>query len=76
MNQEWKLTQKQFDWLVDIIMSPNRYSSSIRQHAMRMLKTYGLKGWYNVDGKMALNTLAELVREFNHRFTNRDDLPF
>jgi len=74
MNQQWKLTQKQFDWLVDIIDSPYPISKSIRSRAVGLLKRYGLQGWYDVDGKMSLNLLGELVREARKMGT--DDLPF
>ena len=73
-NQQWKLTQKQFDWLVDIIDSPYPISKAIRARAVGLLKRYGFQGWYDVDGKMSLNLLGELVRAARKMGT--DDLPF
>ena len=74
MNQRWQLTQKQFDWLVDIIDLPYPIPKAIRARAVGLLKRYGLQGWYDVDGKMSLNLLGELVREA--RRIPKDDLPF
>ena len=75
MNKEWKLTQKQFDWLVDVINSPLDYSEKLRNTASTLLKGYGFKGWYSVNGKMALEMLTHMVR--NERKQRAvDDLPF
>jgi len=74
VNQQWKLTQKQFDWLVDIIDSPYPISKAIRKRAVGLLKRYGFQGWYDIDGKMSLNLLGELVR--GARKMGTDDLPF
>ena len=79
MNNEWKLTQKQFDWLVDVIMTHNPYNDypySIRKLAMELLKTYGHRGWYDVDGKSSLILLTQMVRESKQRREDVDDLPF
>ena len=78
MNNEWKLTQKQFDWLVDVIMAHNKYNDSpysIRKRAMELLKTYGYKGWYDANGKMALEMLTHMVRA-EKKQREVDDLPF
>ena len=70
-----KLTQRQFDWLVDVINSPIEYSNEVRTTAVNCLKSYGFQGWYDVNGKMALQMLTNLVRaEKKQRAV--DDLPF
>ena len=77
MKNEWKLTQKQFDWLVDVIMTHNEYNDSpysIRKRAMELLKTYGHRGWYDIDGKSSLTLLTQMVRESKQR--KEDELPF
>jgi len=79
MNKEWKLTQTQFDWLVDIVMTHNEYNDypySLRKTASKLLKKYGHQGWYDVNGKMSLILLTEMVREFKHKKDGVDDLPF
>lgn len=80
MSKEYKFTQKQFDWLVDVIMTHNEYNDSpysIRKQAMELLKTYGYKGWYDVDGKSSLTVLTQMVRESKQRrYQDVDDLPF
>ena len=79
MTNEWKLTQKQFDWLVDVIMTHNEYNDSpysIREKAMKLLKKYGHKGWYDANGKMSLILLTEMVRESKKRREDVNDLPF
>lgn len=77
MNNEWKLTQKQFDWLVDIIHSKGNYTPNmIRDRAVDLLKTYGHRGWYDIDGKSSLILLTQLVRESKQQRVDVDDLPF
>lgn len=77
MNNEWKLTQEQFDWLVDIIHSKGNYTPNmIRDRAVGLLKTYGYKGWYDINGKSSLILLTDMVREFKQRREGVDDLPF
>ena len=79
MTNEWKLTQEQFDWLVDVVMTHNKYNDtpySIRKLAMSLLKRYGYKGWYDVDGKSSLTVLTQMVRESKQRREEEDDLPF
>ena len=75
MMKEYKLTQKQFDWLVDVINSPIEYSEKIRNTASTLLKGYGFKGWYSVNGKMALEMLTHMVRA-EKKQREVDDLPF
>ena len=36
--KEYKLTQKQFDWLVDVINSPLDYSEKVRNTTSTLLK--------------------------------------
>lgn len=79
MNNEWKLTQKQFDWLVDVVMTHNQYNDypyAIRERAAQLLKTYGHRGWYDVDGKASLTLLTQIVRKSKQRREDVDDLPF
>ena len=81
MSKEWKLTQEQFDWLVDVVMihNENEYNDSpysIRKRAMELLKRYGYKGWYDINGKMSLILLTEMVRESKQRRVDVNDLPF
>ena len=73
--KEYKLTQKQFDWLVDVIHSPIEYSNEVRTTSVNLLKEYGLKGWYDVNGKMALQMLTQIVRA-EKKQREVDDLPF
>jgi hypothetical protein len=75
MNKEWKLTQTQFDWLVDIINSPLEYSNTVRTTAVNCLKIYGFQAWYDVNGKMALQMLTHMVRD-EKKQKKFDDLPF
>ena len=75
MNKEWKLTQKQFDWLVDVINSPFDYSENVRNTTSTLLKGYGFKGWYDANGKMALEMLTQMVRK-ERKQREVDDLPF
>ena len=75
MSKEWKFTQKQFDWLVDVINSPFDYSEKVRNTASTLLKGYGYKGWYSVNGKMALEMLTHMVRK-ERKQREVDDLPF
>lgn len=75
MSKEYKFTQKQFDWLVGVINSPLEYSENVRNTASSLLKDYGFKGWYDANGKMALEMLTHMVRgEKKQRLL--DDLPF
>ena len=79
MNKEWKLTQTQFDWLVDIVMTHNEYNDypySLRKTASKLLKKYGHQGWYDANGKMSLIILTEMVRDFKHKKDVVDNLPF
>jgi len=70
-----KLTKRQFDWLVDVINSPIEYSNEVRTTAVNCLKSYGFQGWYDVNGKMALQMLTNLVRA-EKKQREVDDLPF
>mgnify|MGYP003653878016 CR=1 FL=1 len=75
-NKEYKLTQKQFDWLIDIVNSPyHEYSDKIRTASSKLLKQYGFKGWYDVNGQMAFQLLTNMVRESKKQLQG-DDLPF
>ena len=73
--KEYKFTQKQFDWLVDVINSPLEYSEKVRNTASILLKGYGFKGWYSANGKMALEMLTHMVRT-EKKQREVDDLPF
>jgi hypothetical protein len=75
MMKEYKLTQKQFDWLVDVINSPIEYSTEVRNTSTNLLKAYGFKGWYDSNGKMALQMLTHMVRA-EKKQREVDDLPF
>ena len=75
MIKEYKLTQKQFDWFVDVINSPLDYSEKVRNTTSTLLKRYGFKGWYDANGKMALEMLTNMVRA-EKKQREVDDLPF
>ena len=73
--KEYKLTQKQFDWLVDVIHSPIGYSNEVRTTSINLLKEYGFKGWYDVNGKMALQMLTQMASA-EKKLREVNDLPF
>ena len=79
--KEYKLTQKQFDWLVDTVMAnktgntPYTHSIDIRNTASKLLKAYGFQGWYDVNGKMALQMLTDMVRN-EKKICEVNDFPF
>jgi hypothetical protein len=75
--KEYKLTQKQFDWLIDTANSRYKHSIDICNTASKLLKAYGFQGWYDVNGKMALQMLTDMVRNEKKQKKDRvDDLPF